>query len=382
MKPLKQKIEAIIQGHGHPTGDPLERLLAGASRLYGRAMQVRNRWYEKDAGRVKALPCMVISVGNITVGGTGKTPMTLYLAKMLKGAGYRIAIVSRGYGGKASKAGGIVCDGKQMLLDADMAGDEPYMMAKQLGNVPVVIGSNRYEAGMTAVAQFSPDIILLDDGFQHRRLKRDLDILLLDADRPFGNGHLLPRGTLREPPAAICRAGMIVLTRAEEPDASRMAFQKRLQEYHLNAAMERIPLFTASHEPYLNDMVLPENPSEVARAHARSGLDGKSVFAFSGIAKNHDFRESAARLGCRIAGFREFSDHHDYLPSDFTDIVQGAEEGRADMLITTEKDYARIKGRFSFRLPLAVLGVSIAIREEETFQHLLRSALGEANLIR
>ncbi|MBA4368208.1 MAG: tetraacyldisaccharide 4'-kinase [Desulfobacterium sp.] len=374
MELLKKKIESIMNDNGMQKGIPTERFLMGLSHCYGSMMKIRDRFFQKHPERSRRLPCMVISVGNITVGGTGKTPMTVYLAKMLMDAGYRIAIVSRGYGGKASKTGGIVCDGKKILLPTHMAGDEPYMMAKQLHDVPIVVWSNRYQAGILAIEKFSPDILLLDDGFQHRKLKRDLDILLLDANHPFGNGHLLPRGTLREPVAMIQRADIMILTRAGS-SAPEKPLLKQLSKNGLESFAEHTPLFLSSHKPYLHS-IIPCGDREIGRYTISSqndppSLAEKSVFAFSGIARNYDFRESAVSLGCRISGYLEFPDHHEYSDSDFSGIVQAARENNAEMIITTEKDYSRIAGFIQWPLPLAVIGVSILIQEDGAFQNLI-----------
>lgn len=363
-----------MNDNGMQKGIPTERFLMGLSRCYGSVMKIRDRFFRNHPERSKSLPCMVISVGNITVGGTGKTPMTIYLATMLKNAGYRVAIVSRGYGGKASGTGGIVSDGEKVLLDADMAGDEPYMMARQLHDVPVVVWSNRYQAGLLAIKKFSPHILLLDDGFQHRKLKRDLDILLLDSNRPFGNGHLLPRGTLREPVAMIQRADILILTRAGSSNPENFLLEQ-LSSNGLEAVAAHTPLFLSSHKPYLHSIILPDDDKTgrytTSYQEDPSLLNGKTVFAFSGIAKNSDFRESAATLGCRIAGYLAFSDHHPYNPSDFSRIVEAARKNNAEMIITTEKDLSRINGRFNWPLPLSVIGVSVSIHEEKKFQELI-----------
>lgn len=383
MELLKKKVESIMTDNGIQKGIPLERFLMGLSHCYDGILKIRDRFYQNNPSRSRQLPCMVISVGNITVGGTGKTPMTVYLATMLKNYGYRVAIVSRGYGGKASGTGGIVCDGKKILLPAHMAGDEPHMMAKQLRDIPIVVGSNRYQAGLLAIEKFSPHILLLDDGFQHRKLKRDLDILLLDANHPFGNGHLLPRGTLREPVAMIQRADIMILTRAGS-SAPEKPLLEQLSKNGLESFAEHTPLFLSSHKPYLHSVIQPDD-HETGRCMTSSEndlsvLNGKSVFAFSGIAKNTDFRESAATLGCRIAGYLEFSDHHEYNEKDFSGIMQAARKNNAEMVITTEKDFSRIAGRFQCPLPLAVIGVSISIHEEKKFQELIFKKIEKYNL--
>ncbi|RJP82448.1 MAG: tetraacyldisaccharide 4'-kinase [Desulfobacteraceae bacterium] len=380
MNTLKRKMESIMNDNGLPKGIP-DRFLWGISRCYGHVMKLRDRYYRQSPERSGKLPCMVISIGNITVGGTGKTPMTVYLATMLQRSGYRVAIVSRGYGGKASRTGGVVCDGKNILMDARMAGDEPYMMAGRLQDVPIVVGSRRYEAGMLAMERFSPDIILLDDGFQHRKVKRDLDILLLDAARPFGNGHLLPRGTLREPVEMIRRADIMVLTRAGNLAEPETPFRKQLSQNHLEEVAANTPLFISSHEPYLYSIHAADGQEDAGDKPSSlpnpSLLKGKSVFTFSGIAKNQDFQTSVTNLGCRIVGTLAFPDHHDYHDHDFSAIIQAARKSNAEMLVTTEKDDSRMAGRFPFPLPLAVIGVTMTIREEKAFQNLIISRLTE-----
>ena len=159
------------------------------------------------------LPCKVICIGNLTVGGTGKTPMTMHVAQELKRLGYNTAIVSRGYRGGAEGRGGIVSDGQSIQMGPEQAGDEPFMMARSLSGIPVIVGKNRYAAGMLAVSEFQSDVIVLDDGFQHLRLKRDIDLVLLDRLHPFGNSYLLPRGTLREPISSLERGSACILTR-------------------------------------------------------------------------------------------------------------------------------------------------------------------------
>ncbi len=381
---LKKKIESIMNDDGKPKAIPLERLLTGLSHCYGGVLKIRDRSFQNHPERSGSLPCMVISIGNITVGGTGKTPMTVYLATMLKNSGFRVAIVSRGYGGKSSKTGGIVCDGKKILLPSHMAGDEPHMMAKQLQDVPVVVWSNRYQAGLLAIEKFSPDILLLDDGFQHRKLKRDLNILLLDANHPFGNGHLLPRGTLREPVAMIQRADIMILTRAGNSPEPGKSLLEQLSKNGLEAFASHTPLFLSSHRPYIHSIILSGDDKSggnpAPSPQDPSILKGKSVFAFSGIAKNIDFRKSAATLGCRIAGYLEFSDHHEYNETDFSGIMQAARKNNAEMVITTEKDFSRIAGRFQWPLPLGVIGVSISIHEEKKFQELILTKIENYNM--
>ncbi|MGA8180790.1 MAG: tetraacyldisaccharide 4'-kinase, partial [Desulfobacterales bacterium] len=197
-------------------------LLSMASKVYGGAAKLKRIFYEKSILKSKKLSCPVVSIGNITAGGTGKTPMAIYVANIARDLGYKVAIISRGYKGKAEKNGGIVSDGKALLMTAEIAGDEPYMMAARLRDVPIIVGKNRFKAGRLAIRKFEPDILVLDDGFQHLKLQRDLDLVLLDYRKPFGNGHLLPRGVMREPASALSCAAAIILTRSDTMNDKEM----------------------------------------------------------------------------------------------------------------------------------------------------------------
>jgi tetraacyldisaccharide 4'-kinase len=206
MPTLRKRIEIVIHSEKADSPGLLALLLYGVSTVYGAAQKIRATGHRHNLLQSKSLPCRVIAIGNITAGGTGKTPMTIYLARELQQSGKRVAVVSRGYKGAAEKGGGIVSDGQNVLMDAGRAGDEPLLIASRLKGIPVVVGKNRYEAGMLAIREFQPEIIVLDDAYQHLKLKRDINLVLLDHDRPFGNSHLLPRGILREPPDALARA--------------------------------------------------------------------------------------------------------------------------------------------------------------------------------
>jgi len=223
MNSLRDKIEAIMSGRRQPPMGTLTAVLNLLSRGYNGLQSLRGFGYRQRLISPKKLPCKVISVGNITVGGTGKTPMTQYIAERLKHCGYRVAAVSRGYKGTAAgrvvKTAVIVSDGHRICPDSETAGDEPFLLASRLKEVPVVIGRNRFAAGMLALNTFQPQVIVLDDGFQHMQLARDIDLVLLDFNRPFGNRYLLPRGTLREPVSALKRADAFILTRCPHPSS-------------------------------------------------------------------------------------------------------------------------------------------------------------------
>ena len=203
---LTAKIEKIMKSNIGSEGFlSFENFLWGCSKIYSVGIKFRNLLYKCRLIKQKKLPCFVISIGNITVGGTGKTPMTMYVAKIIKNLGYKPVIITRGYQGTYKDAQSIVSDGSNFFLDAREAGDEACMMAVSL-KIPVIVGKNRYQAGMLAIKEFNPDVIILDDAFQHIALKRDLNLLLCDFTKPFGNFHLIPRGRLREPQAALQRS--------------------------------------------------------------------------------------------------------------------------------------------------------------------------------
>ena len=200
------------------------------SLFYGLVLKLREFCYGRHILTPRRLPCNVISIGNITAGGTGKTPMTIYVAELLKTLGYRVAILSRGYKGGSEKEIRVVSDGQKILMTPTMAGDESYLMAIRLSDVPIVVGRNRFAAGSLAVKRFQPDVIVLDDAFQHVKLQRDIDLVLVDRAQPFGNGHVLPRGSLREPVSSLRRCAACILTRADAAaDESRSESCKRLK---------------------------------------------------------------------------------------------------------------------------------------------------------
>lgn len=363
---LRKKIESVIYDTEESATDMTTAFLSGVSRCYGKVMGVRETLYAKRIKKSYGLPCYVISVGNLTVGGTGKTPMVIYLAGVIKRLGYNPAVVSRGYGGTASAAGGVVSDGERLLMDAGMAGDEPFMMAKRLidNAVPVIIGSDRYSAGMTAVNTFKPDVIILDDGFQHLRLKRDLDILLFDAKNPLGNGNILPRGTLREPACAMERADLFVLTRVEKNQApsARDTFYDDVADVFQRENIGEIPLFTSTHRPHIHGIVPPRSKERVS---GDVPDDGRDVFAFSGIAKNHEFRKTAESMGFNIKGYLEFPDHYFYSEDDCSAIATAAVKSGAGAIITTEKDYVKIAGFVDLAFELIIIGVEIDFDTDE-----------------
>ncbi len=353
---LKDRIRTIIEGHDAGQWPHTCNVLSGASRLYGLLTHVRHKFYDRGLLKSHRLPCRVISVGNLTVGGTGKTPMAIYIARHLRGLGYKVAILSRGYGGRAEKKGGIVSDGLQMMMDPDNAGDEAFMMADKLEGIPVLVGQNRYRSGITANKLFNCEIIILDDGYQHRRLQRDLNLLLLDAKSPFGNGHLLPRGPLRSPKSSSQRADAFVFTRCT-PEIG-------LPELPAQTSKPSM-VFHTRHRPVLFKAAVPPNAGRNRNFRARlepiaiESIVGTKVVGFSGIANNLDFKRSLLSFGVLLQSFLSFGDHHRYSDEDLHVIQSRCSDADAEWLATTEKDFYRLCHRFHPKVQMLVVGIEI-----------------------
>ncbi len=355
--------------------------LGALSRLYGGYQRLRRRIYAGGFAAVRRLPCPVVSVGNLTVGGTGKTPLAIDLAGRLLAWGLSPAVVSRGYRGACERRGGIVSDGRRVLLGPEDAGDEPFLIARRLPGVPVVVGRDRFRAGRTAWERFRPDVLILDDGFQHLRVRRDLDLVLIDHRRPFGNGRLLPSGPLREPIEALGRADAIVVTRAPAGAASLSSAAAA----RILTAVARGPVFFTRHAP--RAFPVPKGRAGEAPGSAAAAVPPawrrRRAFAFSGIARHDDFLGAARRLGFAVASDRPFPDHHRYAPSDRAAILEGARAAGADLLLTTEKDHARLAGAPAWPLDLVVVGVDFCFGGgEAAFDAFLRARLEAARRVR
>lgn len=354
-----------------------ESLLYLVSIIYYGLAKFRAKVYKKGIIESKRLPCKVISIGNITAGGTGKTPMTLYVAGLMLRLGYEVVVISRGYKGELEKTGGIISNGKTILVGPKKAGDEPFMLAGRLKNIPLIVGQNRFEAGMQAVKKFNPDVIVLDDGFQHLKLKRDLDLVLLDSNKPFGNLHLLPRGVLREPLSALLRADAFIMTRSDRAsDEEAKKFLSGLKE-----SMQSKPVFKTSHQPY-GYIVKKEKNIPFASISKKSFLydfdflKDSRVLAFAGIARNDEFRHTVESFKCDIADFIGFEDHHQYSDNELSRMFRLAEKTNVEFLITTEKDYARIANRIAWPIDLVVIGIEISfLSNPKVFTDFIKTAL-------
>ncbi len=354
------------------TGDihpplPLNLLLTLLSKAYGAGVRLRRNGYDLGFLKQKKLPCTVISIGNLTTGGTGKTPMTIYVAERVRQLGYRVAVISRGYKGAAEKSGGIVSDGNVILMDPDTAGDEPFLLAASLKGVPVLVGQDRYKSGMKAINRFQTEVVILDDAFQHLALFRDLNLLLLDSTMPFGNGHLLPRGTLREPAAALAFSDALIMTRSARPFCSPQ-----------EPWAETRPVFCAIHEPFISCRFAAGEKAAFQTRDIFSGdeiLTGKRYYAFSGIAHNDDFLKTLKKMGADVRGFQGFSDHHLYSPQDIQAILNAAVNAGATALATTEKDLARLHGQFQFPMECVIIGIRMSLDNAMGFDRLIQNRI-------
>ncbi|WP_319525021.1 tetraacyldisaccharide 4'-kinase [uncultured Desulfosarcina sp.] len=343
-----------------------ETVLLFLSFVYGGVMRLRSRLYEAGILPSRSLPCRVISIGNITTGGTGKTPMTILVARLIRELGYRVAVISRGYRGRLETTGGIVSDGETIFLGPDDAGDEPTLMARVLKGIPVLVGRRRYETGRLAINRFNPDVIVLDDAFQHMGLKRDLNLALLDGQMPFGNGHLLPRGLLREPVSALERAHAIVYTRCS---------QSVDMPLRANPFPRTRPIFHARHAPVIRTPGDGGHPF-FSESEGIDSLRNKTVVAFAGLGNNQQFFDSLNRIGCTLSRTFSFEDHHRYSFLETTQIAESARTLQVDAVVTTGKDFVKIADFNSWPCKLIVVDVKIElIKAEDRLRKLLADAL-------
>jgi len=306
-------------------------------------------------------PVRVVSIGNLASGGTGKTPMAALVARRLgEEAKCRVVVLSRGHGGTGDREGDgaprIVSDGARMLLGPDEAGDEPVLLAQLLPGVPVIIGRDRRRSGRLAVQRFAPDVIVLDDALQFWQLERDLDIVLLDARRPFDNGHVLPRGLLREPPRHLKRAHVVVLTRADRVAPSELEETRR----RIARIAPQAEVFTATHAPTAwvrlrDNALLPLD-----------ALRERDVSVFAGIADFDSFVHSVEALGARTVVLRRFGDHHVYEADELASVAEKA--AGLDAVVTTEKDAVKVAPLWPSNetAPPLLLALRIALKLDDT----------------
>jgi tetraacyldisaccharide 4'-kinase len=338
-------LERLWQGDVSATGAFAALPLRLAGGLFRGATAVRNLWWRRMARRA---PVPVISIGNLTVGGNAKTPFTLFLASRLQSRGLKVAIASRGYSGTRTQAA-LVADRGELKIPPAQAGDEPAMMARRFSG-PIAIARRRISA-IELLTKHPLDVVILDDGFQHTRLRRDLDLVLINEQRGFGNRRMLPAGPMREPLGALKRADAVVLVSfgGDLPSRIRAGEMKRIQRYRL---------FHASVRPH--SLVHVENGEWKETAAA---LAGRRVLAVSGLADPASFHAMVREIDGDLVGVLEYPDHHSYTSADWHTISAAARE--VDLIVTTEKDLIKLE-RFPFaRDSLYALRLEVSIPEDE-----------------
>ena len=336
------------------------------SPLYSLLMTIRGSFYRKGLMKQHRLEVPVISVGNLVLGGTGKTPLVQYIARLLQQQGRKPAVLSRGYKGSATDSINVVSTPDTVLLDAVDAGDEPRLLAEKLPGIPVITGKKRFITGRYAIDSFGADTLILDDGFQHIALKRDLDLVLFSARKGLGNGHVLPGGELREPLSELKRAGAIIISNVDAPQDSKV------QEFisFMKARFPGKPLFTASYHP---EHVLLRIHGDKKETITRTAAGMIPLYGFCGIAGPESFKITLEKNGLKIIGFQDFPDHHDYSAADIRSLLDNARSAGADGLITTEKDWVKLRRLFPQEMPLLVQPVQLRLSED--FDRFLTSNL-------
>jgi len=345
------------------------------SGFYRVGVKWRLWWYETRLGSVHALGCLVVSVGNLTVGGTGKTPVVELFARELTRRGRKVAILSRGYKSlpapfpqelldrfrpmELRHPPRVVSDGRSLLLDSEKAGDEPFMLASNLKDVQVLVDKDRVKSGLHAINRFGCDTLLLDDGLQFLRLKERLDIVLIDRESPFANRHLLPRGLLREPPEQLRRANIIFITKCDGRDLTEL--REELRRYNRHAE-----IVECAHKPlHLEEIFTGEQ-------QPLSYLKDLRIATISGIARPESFEEGLKKLGVELIYSRRYADHHRFSDGEIARMFERSKARGARAVITTEKDSVRFPRMGKRPLPVYFLRVEIEIiRGHDAFNRCL-----------
>ena len=366
-------IDVILERRRGVRAVLLRALLYALSFIYERAVQLRLFLYRKRIFREHALGCLVISIGNLTVGGTGKTPIVEKFARAMRAGGRRVAILSRGYKSVPRPAPKkwwqrlgrkkdpvpprIVSDGRTLLLDSLTAGDEPYMLANNLKDVIVLVDKDRVKSGLFAIKELKADTLLLDDGLQYLHLKHRLDIVLIDKQAPFGNEHLLPRGTLREPPRNLRRASYIFITKSTgEPNDQLI---KRIRRYNRTAE-----IIECAHQPLHLQNILTGEVVPLER------LRDIYVGSICGIAAPESFEGGLQKLGARLELSKRYTDHHRYTEAELNSFITRCVRRDLEMIVTTEKDAVRFPRLEKTEVPIYFLRVEIEILSgHESWEH-------------
>ena len=350
------------------------------SHVYSVLVNLKLDCYKFGIIQSKKLDCFVISLGNITVGGTGKTPTAQHLAKYIRDLGYRVVILNRGYRAKWQGEVGLVSDGKHIYMEADQAGDEAYMLAKHLPEVPVLIGPDRSKTGQYAVEHFGAEVAILDDGFQHWKLKRDVDVVLIDSVNLFGNGYVLPRGTLREPITHLERADVCLMTKV---DQGLPGFNKYIRDQIAKYGSNPI-VVESIHHPQSCIELCDWKRNIADEGMPISTIKGKKVVALSAIGNPTSFEQTVCSTGAEIIESFRFPDHHEYTQEEMVDAMEQAVRQGAEAIVTTEKDAVKLPMEFlaavpeERAIPVYILTVEVVLQDGKTeFEQLLKDKLAQ-----
>lgn len=350
----------------------LRGVLAGLACVYAGGLKVYLLPYRKGWRKQTKLPCPVISIGNVTVGGTGKTPMTQRVCEFLTERGLKVCVLNRGYRGGNEHSVAVVSDTRRVLLDAQAAGDEAHLLARMLPGVPVLVGKDRRLSGALAWEEFRPDVIVLDDGMQFYQLHRDLDIALVDASHPFDNGWTFPRGLLREPPSHLRRAGCIVLTNADKVPAETLETLRQ----QVKRLAPKAAVFTAQ---YAAERLRPLDRSKNSPGEQPvEWLMGRRVVSFCAVGNPQSFEAQLERSGAELVQRVRFPDHHAPTMGEMNQVIEDACAQHAEAIIVTEKDAVKLPplGR-----PIPFFALPVRLRtngteEEAAFFARILAALG------
>ena len=322
----------------------IQKALYPFSKIYGFVVKTRIFFYKKGILKCVRLPVPVISVGNITVGGTGKTPVVEYIARYLQAKGKRVAILSRGYAASIRQENN--SSGK------NICNDEYLLFKENIPDVPHLLNKDRIKGGLEAIKRFQAECLVLDDGFQHLRLARDLNIVIIDALNPFGHEQIIPRGMLREPLEGLKRADMIMLSHVDQCSRDKITvITNRLREI-----VRHVPIVETVHKPIFLESAKDKTKLDI------TCLRGKRVFVFCAIGNPVSFRKSIENLGAELAGFRVFPDHHVYTLSELQELNAAAQSVKPDAIVITQKDRVKIGNNLSvWAFPVWTLKIEIGV---------------------
>jgi len=342
----------------------LQKMLFPLSIVYGVVTRARAQAYKRGLLSRETLPAAVISVGNLTTGGTGKTPLVEWICRKIAADGFKVCVLTRGYGRLNPKTQVVVSNGNEILTDQPSAGDEPFQLAENLlGQAAVICNPNRAAAGRWAIENLGTQVFVLDDGFQHLKLTRDLNIVVIDATEPWGGGKLLPQGRMREPKNSLARADCAVITRTDQTET-------------FNSIRDAVHQFACT-IPVLASRMVTFQLVTIARVPAE--LPSAATGAFCGIGNADAFFQHLRRAGFNLAFAQSFPDHYQYKQSDIDSLVQNAKSNNALSLTTTAKDAVKLRS-LEIAIPCYVNEIRIEIQDEETLVQMIRKAISKADI--